>query len=298
MRGLPTAAITQKNKLSTSGAWLVLVTAAYPTLASPSYLVRYVNNTKDVVFGGSTYSKRSFSVQQVTETIKGELPRATLTIFDPALDWKDTLQDNLGWSGGEVQVQLVYFNTSLVATSTGILQYFTILDSAWDDANAAVRFNISVNAPMQKRFPRDRYVAAVCRHVFKGGFCRYAEDTDDGTIVSSLIAFYHVAGGLDYIRLAPYAAYERFTAGQQISVTGSVQNLGRFEISTVVFDTPTGFTRFYLTSDYTLTNENSAHSLTITITAICNHTLDNCRANNNSHMYGASPGVAGGLYGG
>ncbi len=314
MKTLPSSIITQKNLLSTPGSWLIFLDITY----SGETTLRFVNNTEDVVFPGSepladrTYTKWAFGLGQVREAIKGDLPRVTFALYDVGLTLRSTLQANNGWSGGEVRIKKAFVTKAGVATDSEIIQYFTILDTIWDDNRNLINFNLGISTPLNKRFPRDRYVATICRHRFRGGFCRYGEEEDvngyhPGLMVDNKISFY-ASDIRAYIKMWSYASYkltipgraaevDRFSAGQTIEVSGSVLNEGRYMIDESNWGDEAGWTRLYLTSDYALITENRNVALTITLTAICDHSLTICQANNNSHRYGASPGVTGGLYG-
>jgi len=94
---LPTGITTQKNAISTSGAWLTLIDLFYPGSIIPDH--RLVNNNKDLRYGRNTYTATPLSVSQVKENIRGELPKTTLTIFDVNQDLRDDLQTHDGFSG-------------------------------------------------------------------------------------------------------------------------------------------------------------------------------------------------------
>ncbi len=301
MKTLPASIVSQKNMISTPGSWLVCVDIAYPNLtASPRTHYRFVNNTEDVVLDGNTYTKWAFGLGQVKESIKGELPRITLSLYDVNLTMKATLQANDGWSGGEVSVRRVYVSLAGVVTDTDILQYFTILSTTWDDRNNAINFNIGVSTPLSKRFPRDRYVSTICRHKFRDGFCRYGETVDafgnyDGLVVDKQIALYSAPAARDYIRFQSTLNWNHFDENQFVTISGSVYNDNTYRIET---KDDTSELRLYLYADFRFDrSENSLHALTLTVTTQCNHSLTQCRANNNSHKYGASPGVSEGHYG-
>ncbi len=237
MRTLPNTITTQKNKISTPGSWLVCIDIAYPSLtASPHTHYRFVNNIEDVVLDGNTYAKWAFGLGQVKESIKGELPRITLSLYDVNLTMKTTLQNNDGWSGREVSVRRVYVALDGTITDTDIIHYFTILSTVWNDSDNTVNFTIGVSTPLSRRFPRNRYVSTICRHRFKGGFCRYT--APDVSITSDLIEFitgssyntiWDGGGGLitNLFRSLP---------GEWIEPTNLITN-GDFEI------VPTGATR-------------------------------------------------------
>ncbi len=294
MKDLSTSIITAKGRISTTGAWLNLITLSF----NDTVIGRYVNNVEDVVFESNTYVATPFIVSQVKESLRGDLPRVTLTLYDAELNLKTNLQDNDGMSGAEIVLNRVLFDKNANPTDTDITQFFTVLDVSYVDSEAAVVFNMGLTTPLNRRFPRDRFISTICRHKFKDGFCRYGLD-DEGVISTNLLTFVRVISGRDYIRLAPYAAFTRFSDGQIIRVSGSLSNDNDYLIDEVTYnDGSDGYTRFYINSNYQLTEESSSPMQTATITAFCDYTVTICRANNNSHRYGGSPGVSGGyLYG-
>ena len=308
MKTLPVGIITQKSKIATPGAWLTCIDIAYPNLTtSPRTHYKFVNNTENVVIPGSepladrTYSKRAFGLGQVKESIKGELPRVVLSLYDVNLTMRSALQDNDGWSGGEVSVRRVYVSLAGVVTDTGILQYFTILSTTWDDSSNTINFNIGVSTPLSKRFPRDRYVSTVCRHKFRDGFCRYGETGADGdvtTVYTEFVPKGEYAGNPNhaYIAVGVAEAYTDFVAGQYIRISGSANNDNEYKIESITED---ALAAAYLNLDtvHDLVYESNWPGANIRIYTTCNHSLTQCRVHNNSHKYGASPGVSEGLYG-
>ena len=293
MRDLTAASITKKNLISTPGAWLLLLTIEY----GGSVVGRWVNDQSDAVYDGATYSAAPFTLSPVTEALKGDLPQSTLTLYDANLALRAPMQDNDGLSGGAVTIRRIYSSQAGVITDPGVAHVFTILTAAWDDSANAIVLVLGTSTPLGNRFPRDRYVAIICRHRFRGGFCRYGENGADGIITSALVGFFtvapHTETSRDYIAFASSAALVRFNAGQTIQVSNSMSNDGIYVIDEV---TRVGaFIRFYLTNDYMLTREDVGAN--VTVTALCDHTIAACRANNNSHMYGGSPGVSEGIYG-
>ena len=315
MRVLPDTITLQKNKISTAGAWLTCIELTY----TGETTLRFVNNNANVVIPGTTpivertYTKWAFGLGQVKESIKGELPRISLALYDVDLTLRTTMQANSGWSGGEVTVRRVFVDSAGTVTDTDIVQYFTILSTTWDDTSNALNFSIGISTPLSKRFPRDRQSATICRHKFRDGFCRYAEGTDPlgrsiGEFTSNKIAIYSAPGARDYIRMWSYASFmldiddvdtPTFSAGQHIMLTGSNHNDNKYIVDELNWGDEEGYTRLYLnnTSIRVNQNENSSHALTLTVLSVCDHSITDCRALNNSHKFGASPGMSGGLYG-
>lgn len=292
---LDTGAITQKGKISATGAWLVLVDIR--TKAGVG-VKRIVNNTENVTYAGLTYYAVPFRLSQIKESVKGELPKVTLSVYDANLDFRPQLQLDDGLSGGEIDIRRVFFYSATSYADTGLLQYFTIIDAAWDDSESVIHFNIGVSNLLAKRFPRDRYISLICRHIFRGGMCRYGED-NEGTFISNKITLYSAPLGYDYVRVfSSEADYQKFDVDQMIKISGSGYNNGIYRIHHKIYGEQSGYGRYYLYTNKRFSqSENSNSALVITLKTQCDHSLVQCRANNNSHMYGSSPGVAEGLYG-
>jgi len=177
MKSLPATIVALKNSLAVSGAWLTLMSLRYPDTVSPTVSFDYVNDNSLIIVDSDllqnyTWEAGNFQIQQLTEELKMELPRVSLTIYDPLLALKQSLQANEGLSGGIITLRRVYRATNGTVTDTNISQQFTILDVAMSDTT--VTFTIGIADPLSRRFPRDNYSALMCRHRFKQGFCRYA----------------------------------------------------------------------------------------------------------------------------
>ena len=74
MLELSQASIIEKNKIATSGVWLLALEAQIP--GNPLYLV---NNTENLTLGGQEYTAFPFSLEDITEDSK-ELPNVKLTV--------------------------------------------------------------------------------------------------------------------------------------------------------------------------------------------------------------------------
>ena len=282
----------QKNAIANSGAWLTLIDLYYPGSTTPDK--QLVNNNENLTYDGDTYTATPLSVSQVKESIRGELPKTTLTIYDIDQDLKSDLQDNDGFSGGTVEIRAIYFNSSGTPTETNILEYFTILEVVATDES--VVFSIGVTAPLSKRFPRDKYVSTICRHRFRDGMCQFT----GGILSNTGIAFVHRPDDKfgvydDYIYTLSASDTIFFRAAQIIRITGSASNNHDYRIKSVTTNNVLNHTYINFDTEVNLISE--AAGAAVTITVICDKTISACRANNNSTRYGGSPGVAEGIYG-
>ena len=298
-RSLPIPVRTQKQKMSTADAWLTAIEIVDTG-------DRYVNNIVDITYLGLTYQRFPFTLSPIQESLKGELPRTSLTIHDAQLQLQPALQSGDGLVGSEIIVRRLYADATPPATDTEIVDYFDIISTSVN-SDGSVTFELGLRSPLSKRFPRDYYVASICRHIFKGGFCRYAEDSDGsgnkvGTVISSLISFNNSTNS-DKIILKPGTAHQvlingdyeqTFEPGQKIRVSGSDRNNGVLEIGSINIP-GTGWTVLIMAFNYRVYDE--AEGNVITVATICDKTITRCRTLNNSHMYGGSPGISEGIYG-
>ena len=74
---LSTVAIEEKNKLSTDSAFLVLLAVTIP---GTSTVIRVVNNTEDVLWGGYTWTRTQFDLQTISTGSTGEVSQVELKV--------------------------------------------------------------------------------------------------------------------------------------------------------------------------------------------------------------------------
>ena len=286
MKSLTESNLQEKHKLFTANPWLLLMEI---TIGATTYY--YTSDLSNTVIGATTYVPRAINADYVRETLSGEVPKIRVQVDNCDLSLAATLSANSGGIGGTVVLKVV--NANLLTDTVPISETFTILET---DADAQwITFSIGLANPFTRRFPRDRYVGTLCRHRFRGALCRYT----GGTYTSNTIGFV-TSGTSNYISVvfnsasAAVVMYNNFAAGQTITVSGSDDNDGKYIINMLTVQTD--IVKIYFTEAYyPLTQEIAGNS--ITITAICDHTLTACRANDNEIYFGASPGIAEGVFG-
>lgn len=273
--------------------WVTLLTIYH----SGSAVYRLTDHQADITDAttGITYAASPFDLAAISETIEGGLPTARLTLYDPTVAFRSNLNNWDGMTGDRVEITRASYDTSTL--SAVYTQRFSIRETTYSSDDFTLTFTLGAVNPLTSRFPRDNYHPAVCRHKFRGAICSYTL----GNITTNLCSFNHRSNDLDFLLLLPYAAFTDFGEEQEITVSGSTYNDGRYIIDSVVNvsipggDYSTAGTYWLLKQQFTLTNENSDHSSSITITARCNHTLAACKAFNNVDAFGASPGAIAGV---
>jgi len=177
---LSAGAFIEKNKLSTTQAWLVLLEITMPDTT----VVYLVANSEDVtwpVTSGDTYTAFPFELDEIGDTSKGEVPSVGLKVANASRVLEPYLEDQDGLVDSEVVIRIV---NSMHVTTTALgagannptaeieLTYniiATVADSMW------VTFTLGSVNPWNKRFPRNKMWRNTCRFKeFKGALCKYA----------------------------------------------------------------------------------------------------------------------------
>ena len=177
MKTLSSFVKTRAHQIADGGAWVWLL-----EIVIGEDTFRLAMNNEAVTLGGNTYNPYSFTIEPVTESLKGDLPKIMLNVSNVGRYLEPYLHANAGGIGGVVTLRIAYV-LGLVVYTVGIEETFNIAETR-SDANY-VYFTLAVTDPLTRRFPRDKYVATMCRHRFKGPLCRYegAETTCDRTLV-------------------------------------------------------------------------------------------------------------------
>ncbi len=172
MNTLNTAYITEQNKIASSGAWIWLLEIATPNLST----LRYANNNSNITWptGSNTYSRISFTMDDISESTSGKFPEYRLLIGDVTTDstLRTRIKANSGLVGSTVRL-LVVHSDHLDVTTPAVDELTEILNC--ELTAEAVIFTIGIPSLLGRRFPRDRYVPSFCRHKFAGGLCQYVQ---------------------------------------------------------------------------------------------------------------------------
>ncbi len=173
MKTLPAALITEKNLLSSSYPWVVLLKI---TLTSGTIL--YLNNSNDTVaFDGHDYSPFPFSLDDLVIESLGSLNTINLRVSNVTRVFQAYMEALSGGQGTTVQMTFANLN-NLDADYSEIQWDFDLISVSSD--NKWITFVLGAENLMKQRFPLFRYIANHCKWVyrFKGAECKYAgEDT-------------------------------------------------------------------------------------------------------------------------
>lgn len=160
---LSTAAIIEKNKVSTDGVYLLLLTIQY----KQEEPIRLVLNNEKITFKGREYYPYYFSLSEVKRT-STELPSCTLTVSNVTGTISRILETYDGASGGKVTVAVI--NTNI---SDEILQEEHFVIAGATTKKDYVSIKLGCGASLDRRYPNVRIMKDWCPFKFKGVRCGY-----------------------------------------------------------------------------------------------------------------------------
>lgn len=160
-------AITEKNKLNSTGAWLLLVKIEYEGEA-PGYLCL---NNEEVVWNGNTWLPAVFSIEDITETKDPEIPAVPLTVVDVNRIVLPIIEQYGGGVGATVTLYEVH-SDALDNTTPEVEYQMEVIDVSVDH-QSKITFRLGAENLMKLRCPTDRYLKNHCRFEFKGSRCGY-----------------------------------------------------------------------------------------------------------------------------
>jgi phage-related protein len=170
-----------KNLLYSADAWLILVEMDATALGGVKY--RHTSDNNLVVWKGSFYYPIAISFGDVVESLQGGLPTIDMKVSNIDATFNAALNRCDGFRRALVTVYVVS-SGNLAAGVAEITDVFTVVSTTAD--NQWATFTLGYADPLNKRFPRDRYTAATCRHQYRitagevTRFCRYAGPEPEG----------------------------------------------------------------------------------------------------------------------
>ena len=172
MKTLTSTGITEKNTLDNSGAWIILLDVDLTVLGSTIF--HWTSNNGNITWpttGGTLYGARPIEVGEIQESVGGKIPSIPLRISDVERMYAPYLVAFGGMQGATVRLRVVH-SKHLSEVTPEVDETFSIVESKLDQQ--WIEFTLGSVDPLGRRFPRDRYVASMCRHGYKGALCLYA----------------------------------------------------------------------------------------------------------------------------
>jgi len=172
MLPLSTAAIFEKNRLASSGAWILLCQI---TLTDGT-VIRVCQNDEDVIWNGEQWVAFPFEIDVIGFERKGEIPRAVAKVSNVTRAIEGYLQSGGGGVGSSVWLAVVH-SDHLDLTEPEIEADF-ICTSATSDAKWAT-FSLGAPSHFRRRVPQCRIRKNNCRFRFKSTECGYSGTETD-----------------------------------------------------------------------------------------------------------------------
>lgn len=177
---LSAVAYLEKNKLSSSGSWIIL----FELTAPDSTVIRLCKNVEDVVWpvtGGNTYTAFPFEFDEIGDTSKNEVPRVVIRVGNVTRAIQAYLENKEGLVDSEVIIRVVH-STHVTTANLGVGVHnpdpeielnYTVQSTSSNVAWAT--FILGAMNPYKRMFPRNTVERGFCRYrIFKGSRCQYA----------------------------------------------------------------------------------------------------------------------------
>lgn len=160
------AAIMEKNRLSSDKPFLMLVEATHKALNQP---IRLVRNNEDITWNGHTWTRFPLKLDSVTTDGK-TLPTCKLSVSSCGGLIMNYVKRNSGLTDADVKIYMVHaamLNHTQPLTSMEFVVRGTSYDENW------VTFELGCSPDVYSRFPADKYMQNYCPFKFKSVQCGY-----------------------------------------------------------------------------------------------------------------------------
>lgn len=167
---ISSAATLEKNKLTSTGAWLVLLDIDF----LPATTIKLVCNNEDIEWpttAGDTYQAFPMEIDEISEDGKGGLPTFSIRVSNVTRMLEPYVDSSDGGKGATVRLRIVHSDhLDLVDPE---------LDETFDNLGCSVTaewvtFKLGAENPMRQRCPANRYLKDHCRYKeFGGPECTY-----------------------------------------------------------------------------------------------------------------------------
>lgn len=168
MRSLISDLITEKNKLTSSSAWLLLLVVE----VSADTILRFAQNPEAVVFRGETYSPFAMKIEDIAQDLKGSLHEVSVSVSNVTREVSAYIEfhDLLG-----ARVTLLCVNSAHVANDAAVVfeEHYEITEIKIKGSQFAT-FMLGHDRISQHQFPSGRFFRDNCRWIYKSAECGYA----------------------------------------------------------------------------------------------------------------------------
>jgi len=169
VKAITPTGIVEKNQISDGGAWILLVELDVTGLGGTVYYM--TSNNANITWNGILWAARPMQMGDVSESIDSKIPRLTLQLADTYRWYAPLLYIYDGMQGATVRLRVVH-SDNLNITTPDVDETYSVVEAKLNQD--WLEFTLGCVDPLGKRFPRDRYVASMCRHRYRGRLCQYA----------------------------------------------------------------------------------------------------------------------------
>jgi len=171
MNILSTAAILEKNRLSSSGAWLILLEMDFERFI-PGLVVRCVLNNQNIQYQNHEYIAFPFTLDDITESSTGEIPAVPLKVSNIDRVLQSLIEPCGGCCGAPVNIKIVH-SLHLDVINPEIELDFVVIETDADEN--WVTFTLSVDRRFYERRPERRIMKSFCPFVYAESESGYKE---------------------------------------------------------------------------------------------------------------------------
>jgi phage-related protein len=166
MLDLQLASILEKNKISNTTAFIVLLEIIIPGIAEH---IRVCYNNADIIWNSYTWLAFPFELGEVTED-RSELPSINLKVSNVNKVVSGYLEQTSGGAGSTVIIRVVN-SANLEATEPDLEETFAVQGVTVDISYATFRLGADTAATLRRPF--GIYQGRHCRNKFKDVKCGY-----------------------------------------------------------------------------------------------------------------------------
>ena len=144
----------EKNKIASTGVWLVLLEVLYQNETA----FRLALNNENIIWQNNEYIAFPFEVGDISQNSEKELPTLELKVSNVNREVQSYLEQYQGGKNTKAIIRVV--NTNLLSEGAVFEETFSVLSSKADQN--WVTFSVGCDFSFYHRFPRTRYVANWC----------------------------------------------------------------------------------------------------------------------------------------
>lgn len=167
---IPAEIITEKNKLSNTSPWLILLDVEL----TDTITLRLTSNISEVIFATNTYTPFPMAIQHVSESIDGSIPEINISVSNADRVIQGYIEALNGAVDCEVVMYIVH-QGNLASDFSDLERHFKILSAVC--TNEWVTFTLGLVSPTFMRFPLFRTMGSHCNWLFKSVECAYTGGT-------------------------------------------------------------------------------------------------------------------------